>query len=264
MKPARSFVVPAQMILLVSLCFGQQPYSTLKQAGPRSLLIALNCKPADRPALRRAIQTSAVSRLSALAKDGALRSYRVLFNRFVDTDTWDALIVLEFSGDAGSQTWAAIEAVSPAGLDPEAAKLLTAGVTYQADLVSHQELPPQAGSGKHVYLVIPYTIDPNSPDDYVKYAQGYVVPQLQGWMKEGVLSRWDLFVSRYAAGRPWQAALVLEYRDEAAFGRRDEVIAKVRSDLAQNAEWKAISDNKHKMRTELRAVTAEELILNPK
>ena len=251
------------MILLVCPCFAQQPYSVLKQSGPRSLLIALTCKPADRPALRRAILTAAASRFSGLAKEGTLRSYRVLFNRFVDTDTWDALILLEFDSDSGPEKWADLEALAPAGLDPEAAKLITAGVTYQADVVSHQQSPAQAGSGKHVYMVIPYTIDPNSPDDYVKYAEGYVVPQLQGWMKEGVLSRWDLFVSRYAAARPWQAALVLEYRDQAALGQRDAVVAKVRSELAQNAEWKAISDNKHKMRTELRAVIAEELIAGP-
>ena len=264
MKRAHLCILLAQMILLASFCLAQQSYSELKQSGPRSLLIALNCKPADRPALRQAISTTAAAEFSNLAKEGTLRFYRVLFNRFVDTETWDALILLEFSSDAGIEKWAGIEATAPAGLDPDAAKLITAGVTYQADLVSHQESPAQAAHSKHVYMVIPYTIDPNSPDDYVKYAEGYVVPQLQGWMKEGVLTRWDLLVSRYAAARPWQVALVLEYRDQAAFGQRDAVVAKVRSELAQNAEWKAISDNKHKMRTELRAVTAEELIAGPR
>jgi len=172
--------------------------------------------------------------------------------------------LLEFTSDAGIQKWEEIETTAPAGLDPEAAKLITSGTTYMADLVNHQEAPEQSGTGKPVYLVVPYTIDPNSPDDYVKYAQGYVIPQLQGWMKAGVLAQWNLFVSRYAAPRPWQAVLVLKYRDQTAFGKRDTVMAKVREELAQNAEWKAISDSKHKMRTELRAVLAEELFAKQK
>ena len=248
------------LALLGSFCLAQQPYATLKQTGARNLLIVLNCKPGDRPALRRAISTTTASRLADLEKQGVLHSYRVLFGRFVDTDAWDALILLEFASDSGVQKWAEIEAISPAGLDADAAKLITGGSSYLADVVSHQEAPEAGSAGKPVYLIVPYTIDPNSPDDYVKYAQGYVVPQLQGWMKEGVLSQWDLLVSRYAAARPWQAVLVLKYRDQTAFGERDRVMAKVREELAQNAEWKAISESKHKMRTELRAVIAEELV----
>jgi len=255
----RAALRPLLFLLLAAACFAQQPYAALKQTGPRNLLIALNCKNGDRPAFRRAISTTSASRLAELEKQGTLRSYRLLFNRFVDTDAWDALIMLEFSSDAGLEKWQEIETATPAGLDADAAKLITAGTTYLADLVSHQESPAQSSADKPVYLIVPYTIDPNSPDDYVKYAQGYVVPQLQGWMKEGVLSQWDLLVSRYAAARPWQAVLVLKYRDQTAFGERDRVMAKVREDLAQNAEWKAISEGKHKMRTELRAVIAEEL-----
>lgn len=256
----RTFLLAQTLLFFAALCGAQQPYAALKQTGPRNLLIVLNCKPGDRPAFRRALSGAASSTLSELSKQGVLRSYRVLFNRFVDTDTWDVVILLEFSSDAGLEKWEAIEQNAPAGLDLDTAKLITTGTTYLADLVSHQESSPQSSTEKPVYLIVPYTIDPNSPDDYVKYAQGYVLPQLQGWMKEGVLSQWDLLVSRYAAARPWQAVLVLKYRDQTAFGERDQVMAKVREELAQNVEWKAISDNKHKMRTELRAVIAEELL----
>lgn len=252
------------LFFLTMACVAQQPYADLKHSGPRNLLIVLNCKPSDRPAFRRAVASAGDTTLSGLSRQGVLRSYRVLFNRFVDTDAWDALILLEIASDVGLQKWEEIETTAPAGLDTDGARLITSGSTYLADLVSHQGSPAQGDKEKPVYLVVPYTIDPNSPDDYVKYAQGYVVPQLQGWMKAGVLSQWDLFVSRYAAARPWQTVLVLKYRDQAAFGKRDSVMAKVREELAQNAEWKAISDNKHKMRTELRAVIAEELLANQK
>jgi len=96
------------------------------------------------------------------------------------------------------EIWAEIEAAAPAGLDGEATRLITAGATYYADLVSHERVRTSDPSSKPVYMVIPYTIEPNSSDEYVKYAQAYVVPQLQGWMREGALAGWDLFVSRYA------------------------------------------------------------------
>ena len=245
--------------VLLAVVHGQESYSTLKQAGARNLLIVLNCKPGDRPAFRRAISTNTVLKLAELKKKGSVQSYRVLFNRFLDSETWDVLILADFANDAGPEIWSEIEAATPAGLDGEAARLITAGATYYADVVSHERIPTGDPSSKPVYMVIPYTIEPNSSDEYVKYAQAYVVPQLQGWMREGALAGWDLFVSRYAAARPWQAVLVLQYRDETALGQRDRVITKVRSELALNPEWKAVSDTKHKMRTELRAVIADQL-----
>jgi len=82
---------------------GQEPYTALKQAGARNLLIVLNCNPGDRPAFRRAISTDTVLKLAELKKKGSVQSYRALFNRFLDSDTWDVLILAEFANNAGPE-----------------------------------------------------------------------------------------------------------------------------------------------------------------
>ena len=248
----------ASVFVFIASSAAQNQFATLKQAGPRHLIIAMHCKPADRPGFRTAVAASLRPRLERLAHDGKLQSYRLLFSRFADSDAWDALLVLGFVTDDGMQSWADLEKTAPAGLDPQTAKLLSGIASYEVDDASHSEAPTPAA--RPIYLVIPYTIDAPSVDEYVKYAEGYVVPQLQGWMKEGVLSRWDLLIVRYYAGRPWQSVLMLEYRDANALGQRERVVARVRSELAENPDWEAISDNKRKMRTELRAVVADELL----
>jgi hypothetical protein len=74
-----------------------------------------------------------------------------------------------------------------------------------------------------------------------------------------VLAGYGLHVARYYAGRPWTALLVLDYRDEDALARRDEVVAKVRARLAADPAWKAISDNKKAMRAEKQLAVADQL-----
>ena len=44
---------------------------------------------------------------------------------------------------------------------------------------------------------------------YLTYVDNYLVPQTEGWMNEGVLAGYGLYVGRYAAGRPWASLLVL-------------------------------------------------------
>jgi hypothetical protein len=108
-------------------------------------------------------------------------------------------------------------------------------------------------------MVIPYETMISAPD-YLKYADGYVVPQFEGWIKEGVLARYDIFVDRYAAGRPWSTMVLLEYRNDAALGQREAVVARVRARLGENPEWKAISDDKKHIRNEKQLVIADPLV----
>ncbi|MGH9524520.1 MAG: hypothetical protein ACRD3E_18510 [Terriglobales bacterium] len=264
-KPSRRFRVAAlvQMAGLASwlgaAAIAQQPYSELKQTGPRTLAVVLQCKPADRPELRHALTGGVAERLANLRSGGSLTSYSVLFSRFVDSETWDALYLVDFSGDKGLQDWVKMEETSPAGLAGGAAGLIASAHTYQFDDVSHATSPAVSSTTKPIYVVIPYTIEV-SPDEYVQYANAYVIPQLQGWMKAGVLVSWRLLVNRYYAGRSWQALLVLGYRDEEALGNRERVVAEVRKQLSQDPQWKAVSDNKHKIRTELGSVTAEQIV----
>ena len=60
---------------------------------------------------------------------------------------------------------------------------------------------PRAEPG--VYLIIPYEITVPARE-YLTYLDDYVVPQLKGWMDEGVLASYGVYLARYPAGRPWQ------------------------------------------------------------
>jgi len=96
-------------------------------------------------------------------------------------------------------------------------------------------------------------------DEYKPYVSGYVIPQLEGWIREGVLASYNLYLNRYYAGRPWDSLLILEYKDMESFGQRESVIAKVRAELNADAKWKALSENKKNIRTEKESVLAEDL-----
>jgi hypothetical protein len=86
-----------------------------------------------------------------------------------------------------------------------------------------------------------------------------VVPQIDGWIREGVLVSYGLYLNRYYAGRPWDSLLILEYKDLESFGQRESVIAKVRAALSADPKWKALSENKKNLRTEKETVLAEDL-----
>lgn len=78
-------------------------------------------------------------------------------------------------------------------------------------------------------------------------------------MDEGVLTGYSLYTSRFPAGRPWNAMVVLQYKDETALSAREAVVTKVRERLKRNAEWKAISDGKKNVRTEQQVVVADRI-----
>jgi hypothetical protein len=210
-----------------------------------TLVIALYAKPADRTALRAALASQA-ERLRRWKADGVLSGYRLMFTRYADTGMWDAMEQLSFADAAALARWKAIERQSPAGLDPHTVALVQSIETTPTTRVRGDT---SSTATDPVMLVIPYqALVP--PADYLQYLDGYTVPQFRGWMQEGVLQSYDILTSLYPAGRPWNAMIMLRYRDDAALARRETVVAQVRARLANDPAWKAISDNKKAIRNE--------------
>ena len=226
--------------------------------GPRELLIAYRASSvADRPAFRRYLQGQGAARLERLERDGVLESYQILFNPFVQPSTWDALAVLSFNRFTDTRRWQEIERTSPGGLSAAGLRLGKPVATYSADLEWDESAADGGSARDHVFYVIPYAY--SSADQYRKYVNGYVVPQVQGWIKEGVLSRYRIFMNRYPVGdpEPWDSLFVYEYRDLESFGRRDEISAKVREPLRADPVWKEWSDTKSSIRKESENTIAE-------
>jgi hypothetical protein len=227
---------------------------------PKGLVITYRVAPAARIGFRQALKASLLPRLEKLRASGDLLTYRVLANRYVDSGSWDAMLVLDFRGQAALARWHAVEDTAPAGLAPEALRQVTSVETAPGNILRSGDTPRKAGEPAPVYLIIPYDYLV-STDDYLKYVDGYLMPQLDGWMGEGALSDFRLYLPRYAAGRTWSALLMLAYRGDAGLARRDVVTQKVRARLAATSpEWKAFADTKTNIRVEKQAIVADQIL----
>lgn len=214
--------------------------------GPRSLLITYRVDPAKRAAFRDLMAHEQMARLAAWRKQGIVASYQILFKPYADDYTWDAMLVLRFARFTDVDRWLAIENEAPGGLSPAGLALATPANSYFADL---DWTGGVEGADKDaLFYVIPYEY--RAEAEYRRYMDGYVLPQVQGWMREGVLSGYRIFINRYPVGKPWDCLFVLRYRDLDAFGKREATIAKVRDALQSDPQWKAWSDNKAGIRTE--------------
>ena len=236
----------------------QEPYSELRNAGPTTLAITFRCNPDKRAALREHMLKTGLARFEGYKARGVLKDYRILFNSYLDTDTFDMLFLLTFEKYADVGRWREIEKTAPGGLSEDGLKLINSAVTSSLDVVHHAASSQEPVRGKSVFFIIPYDYEV-STDEYVKYLVGYVIPQMTGWIKEDVLAAYYIYLSRYSTSRPWSSLFVLEYRDNDAFGLREATVTKVRAALQNNPEWKALSDTKHKIRIEKQTVIAEEL-----
>src|SRR5262249_35832106 len=155
---------------------------------------------------------------------------RALFNSYLDSDTFDMLLLLDFAKYADVARWRDIEKRAPGGLGAEGLQIITSAVTNSLDGIRHAASREQPVRGKSVFFIIPYDFEV-STDEYVKYLDGYVIPQVTGWIKENVLAAYTIYLSRYPTSRPWSSLFVLEYRDSDAFGLREATVTKVRTVL---------------------------------
>lgn len=247
----------AAVLMLTVLALGQASAADQHADGPLSLIVTYHAKPADRAALRRELQGAGLRQFQAWKNAGVLSDFNLLYGRYADNDNLDAIALLAFPNYAALQRWNKIEQDHPGGLNAKALALTTSIQTTPADLVRGKR--SAASSAESVFMVIPYETMISAPE-YLKYADGYVVPQFDGWMQEGVLVRYGIYVDRYAAGRPWSTMVILEYKNDAALGARESVVAKVRAQLKDNPEWKAISDAKKNIRNEKQLVIADPLV----
>lgn len=222
---------------------------------PHEILITYRCRPADRPAFRNFLTAQESRTLDEQKTKGLLRGYQILFNPVV-TETFDALLILHLNGPDAVQRWLELERSSPGGLSPTGLRLATPLMTYFADLQWQDQNPSPPGE-KPVFYAIPYNY--NSLDQYKSYVDGYVIPQVQGWMHEGVLSHYAIYLNRYNNGPPWDSLFIFEYRDLKAFGEREQTIAKVRNTLHSNPTWQHWSDIKATIRTEDENTILEEI-----
>lgn len=196
-----------------------------QQGGPTQLVVTYRCPPPRRAAFRQYMIEQGLQRFDRWKQEGIFKDYRFLFNWYVDVDTWDAMAVLSFSDFAAVARWKDIEKASPGGLARDALELAWPLNSYSADLVGHEAADPLPDRSHAIYFVVAY--DGDVRDSGIAYAKAF--------LHEGVLASYSAFSNRYPGGKRWRGLLVLEYKDPDAFGRRDEILAKVRAQLPKPA-----------------------------
>jgi hypothetical protein len=224
-----------------------------REQAPAGLVITYTTTPQHRPALRAAMAHEVKARLAGLRRAGILAHYRLLWGRYADQPGGDAMLVLDLAPGAGTRGWAKVEQATPAALGPASLRLVEHVETAPIDVMRSARA---ADPATPTYLLVPYEyLVP--VNDYLKYTEGYVVPQLDGWLRERALQGYDLLLARYPAGRPWNAMLLLQYRGDTGLARRDGVTARVRAQLASDPAWKALADSKQTIRSERIATIAD-------
>lgn len=218
------------------------------------LLITYQAAAEDRPDLWRYAAETWVERLERWQRDEVFADYRLLVNSYVDDFTWDAMLILGFDQYSQVDRWNEVEKENPGGLDSEGLMIVTPDHSYLANK-RFERRAADADPTRPVYFVIPYEY--RSEAEYERYAQVYVLPQFDGWIDAGILNRYEVLLNRHPTGKPWDTLLLLEYRDTASFGQRDDVKWQIRSGLDERPDWKIISDIKQEFRTEWETVIAE-------
>ncbi|RJG15207.1 hypothetical protein D3872_13830 [Massilia cavernae] len=245
------------MTILAALCASAQaaPAASPTDAGTTTLVLEYHAAPANRLALRQFMQGEGLQQLERWKREGFLREYKVLFNRFVDNKNWDMLTLLNFPDAKTAAKWKEVEANMPAGLPPQALALVSEIDTNPGDLY----LQGGTSKGSGVYVVIPY--DYLVPTDkYLSYLRGYLTPQLDGWLKEGVLNQYSVYFGRYVVGRHWSALMIYEYNGDEGLGLREQTQAKVRATLVEtNPDWVNWSKDKGQYRINRQYIIADEL-----
>ena len=231
-----------------------------RDTGAKKIVITYRCPPAKRPAFRQYLQKQAVPRFEKWKNDGVMEDYRIFFNRVTDEATYDAMAIVTLKDYLDIERWWDIERVSPGGLNEEGLALANPLNTYSMDLVWHGSSDPPVPRGKTILFLIPYDYYPHTVEEYIKYVGSYVIPQIDGWMKEGILATYGIYLNRHPTSRPWKVLFVLEYKDTASFGAREKTMAKVRAALKDSPAWKSLSDTKLNMRVEKETVVADELL----
>ena len=197
-------------------------------AGAPTLIISLYAKPAARAALRSALVSMQARALDRWRAEGLLSGYRLLFSRYADRDSWDAMEVLDFPSDAALAAWRKVERTAPGGLQP---RVLGEIESLETAVTDRARSGGASTASDPAILVIPYqALVPAG--EYLRYLDGYTLPQLRGWIAAGALDGFDIVICRYPADRRWNALLLLRYRDDAALARRDAVVPSVRSQPA--------------------------------
>lgn len=259
----RTALVFACMAASLAMLAAPNAQAQEKGEGPMSLFITFRCKPETKAAFRAHMAGAGVNQFEKWKKDGVYKDYLILFSAYVNSgDTApDMLVRLDFAKYVDSANWKAIERTQPAGMTAEALKLCSPVTSYLSDITWEGGPSAKRDLSKAVYLWIPYHLgEGTSKGDYKKYFSTYVKPQNDGWLEDGALSWWGVYLNQHNTGTPWDIIFLYEYSDIRGLARRDNVKESVRAKLRNDPDWKRVSDGKQKVRVEDQVIIMDPIL----
>ncbi len=227
---------------------------------PVSLIITYRAKPERRAEFRAWFERDGAAQFGHWRKAGAFTDAQILFGSLAATSTIDALVILDFAHYTDSARWKEIERKFPGGLSPAALALAAPESSSYADVLTRGAAPTRDPT-KAAFMIAFYEVITDTAK-YRSYVEGYIAPQMRGWIDDGALGAFTTYYNQAPLGKPWDALLVLEYRDIAGLARRDEVKTAVRAKLATtNPAWVEWSKDKSAIRHELSLFIADAIPL---
>jgi hypothetical protein len=216
--------------------------------GAAHLVINYRCDPANRAAFREFMDTKGVNQFEAWKKAGVFRDYLILFSTFSSSRTFDMWVTLYFDRFADIGKWIEVEKKFPGGLSPEGHKLARPDGTVYTDVpwVGGKRKEDIANS---VFMIIPYRTLV-SVSKYEDYANAYVVPQLKGWVKLGIMPSYEMHQNINPTNAPWDILMVFEYDGLRGIALRDTAKNEVRKDLLKDPGYMKYSPIKLEFRKE--------------
>ena len=106
---------PAILLATSLLACSQESYSKLRSAGPTTVATTYKCNAEYRVALREYMLKRGLARFEGWKGQGILKEYRILFNSYLDSDTYDVLSLQTFNQYSDVDRWREIEKTMPAG-----------------------------------------------------------------------------------------------------------------------------------------------------
>jgi hypothetical protein len=219
------------------LCLGPPLLAQDKGEGSTSMFLSYTCPPQNRAAFRAYLEGPGGAQLEKWKKAGTLEDYFILFTTYVNADVkWDALVRLDFDRFVDTEKWKAIERTMPGGLSAEGLALCSPLSADTADL-TWEKAGPSRDLGKAVYLVL--TREWVEKNRYLMYVTTKVKPEFDAWLDEGALSWYGVYINQNPSGPPWDALILLEYKDLAGLASRDVVKRRVRKEkfVGKNPAW---------------------------
>lgn len=206
-----------------------------------SLFYSYRSLPENRPALREYMDTAGVAQFEKWKSEGVFKDYMILFSSYVHINSvpWDMLVRIDFERYADTDKWKLIERTMPAGLPARILALaspenLNVGETLAASGMGSRDAAKAVYDVAYYRFKVPLAVGKN-------FIQGYVMPQLDAFIREKVLAGYGLYLNRYES-TDWSYLLLSEYADATAFDLRVSNKSRIRSLL--DPAWKTLHDIK--------------------